>query len=115
MRILRNWREERDSATLYEALGAIEQNPRLSQVFRKLAESENEHAQHWERRLRCEGLTIPQYRAALRVRMMIRLARRFGVAFVLPSITTRELADRDRYRGQPDATQLSQGSVAMLR
>ena len=36
--------------------------------------------------------------------MLIQLARRFGVAFVVPSIATRELADRDRYSTQEDAS-----------
>ena len=48
-RILRNWKDERDSAALYGALASIERNPRLVRVFNKLAESELEHLAYWEK------------------------------------------------------------------
>lgn len=57
-RILRNWKNERDSATLYRALASIERNPRLVGVFNKLAESEHEHSAYWEKRLREHGETL---------------------------------------------------------
>jgi len=102
-RVLRNWRDERDSAALYEALATIELNPRLSNVFRKLAASELEHSEYWAERLRAEGKPVPAFRPSQRTRIMAGLARRFGVAFVIPNITARELADRDRYSNQEDA------------
>src|SRR5579864_4064737 len=102
--MLGNWHDERDSAVLYEALAGMEGNRRLSRVFAKLAESEREHAAYWEQRLRAAGLQVPAFQSSLCVRFMIRLARRFGVSFVVPSITTRELADHDRYSDQEDAT-----------
>ncbi len=119
-RMLRNWKDERESAALYDALAGIERDPRLSQVFRKLAESEREHAAFWEERLRSQGLTVPQFRPSLRTRTMVQLARQFGVAFVLPSITTRELADHERYSSQEDAsaaglTSQERGHAAVMR
>jgi VIT1/CCC1 family predicted Fe2+/Mn2+ transporter len=103
-RVLRNWKDECDSATLYDALARIERNPRLSDVFRKLAESERAHSAYWEQRLLSDGQTVPRFLPSLRTRTMIRLARQFGVGFVLPSITTRELADHGRYATQEDAS-----------
>jgi hypothetical protein len=47
-RILRNWKDERDSATLYAALASIERTPRLVRVFNKLADSEHEHSVYWD-------------------------------------------------------------------
>jgi hypothetical protein len=47
--------------------------------------------------------SMPVFRVALRTRIVAELARRFGVAFVIPSITAREFVDRDRYSGQDDA------------
>src|SRR5207245_2471682 len=96
-RVLRYWMDERDSAALYLALAALERNPRLSRVFSKLAASEREHCAFWEERLQSQGRSVPEFRPSLRTRIVIALARRFGVAFVIPSITVRELADRDRY------------------
>ena len=103
-RILRNWKDERDSAALYGALASLERNPRLVKVFSKLADSEREHSAYWEARLREAGQTAPKFRPSVRTRMLIRLAQQFGVAFVVPSIASRELADRDRYSTQEDAS-----------
>ena len=119
-RILRNWQDERDSATLYGALASIERNPRLVRVFNKLADSEHEHSAYWEARLRQQGQAVPKFRPSLRTRMLIQLARQFGVAFVVPSIATRELADRDRYATQEDAisaglTEGERGHAAVMR
>ena len=119
-RILRNWQDERDSATLYGALASIERNARLRRVFTKLADSEREHSAYWEARLREQGQPVPKFRPSLRTRLLIQLARRFGVALVVPSIATRELADRDRYATQEDAstaglTEGERGHAAVMR
>lgn len=119
-RVLSNWRDERDSAALYEALAAIERNPRLRSVFSKLAASELEHAEYWAQRLRLDGQAVPEFRPSHRTRIMAGLAQRFGVAFVIPNITARELADRDRYSNQEDAkaaglTEEERGHAAVMR
>jgi len=119
-RILRNWKDERDSAALYGALASIERNPRLVKVFGKLADSEREHSAFWEERLRAEGQPVPKFRPSVRTRVLIQLARRFGVAFVVPGIASRELADRDRYSTQEDAssaglTEGERGHAAVMR
>ena len=119
-RILRNWKDERDSAALYDALATIDRNPRLRSVFSKLAASELEHSEYWAERLRAEGQPLPVFRPSHRTRIMAGLARRFGVDFVIPNITARELADRDRYSNQEDAraaglTHEERGHAAVMR
>jgi VIT1/CCC1 family predicted Fe2+/Mn2+ transporter len=119
-RMLRNWRDERDSAALYGALASIERNPRLVRVFSKLADSEREHSAYWESRLREQGYTVPGFRPSVRTRLLIQLARRFGVALVVPGIASRELADHDRYSTQEDArtaglTEGERGHAAVMR
>jgi vacuolar iron transporter family protein len=101
--MLRNWRDECDSAALYRELAAIESNPRLQRVFGKLAESELQHAAYWQDRLVAAGRDVPRFRPSLKTRMTAALARRFGVGLVVPSITARELSDRRRYLRQQDA------------
>jgi VIT1/CCC1 family predicted Fe2+/Mn2+ transporter len=118
--MLRNWKDERNSAALYGALASIERNPRLARVFSKLAASEREHSAYWEARLRDQGHTLPKFRPSMRTRIVIQLARQLGVAFVVPSIATRELADRDRYLTQEDAntaglTEGERGHAAVMR
>jgi VIT1/CCC1 family predicted Fe2+/Mn2+ transporter len=102
-RLLRNWKDERNSAALYKALASLENRAVLRSVFGKLAAAELDHSKFWERRLTSLGLPAPAFRPSLRTRLLIQLARRFGVAFVIPSIASRELADRDRYSKQLDA------------
>lgn len=118
--MLHNWKEECDSAALYEALSEVEGNPRLRKVFGKLAASEHEHAAYWEQRLRSQGRPVPRFRPSFRTRIMAELARKFGVAFVIPSITVRELADQDKYSRQEDARQAGlmkgeRGHAAVMR
>jgi VIT1/CCC1 family predicted Fe2+/Mn2+ transporter len=119
-RLLLNWKAERDSAALYQALAAIERNENLRRVFDKLAASEREHSTFWEERLRAAGHPVPPFNPSLRTRVLIQLARQFGVAFVIPSIASRELSDRDHYSGQDDAriaglAQAERGHAAVMR
>jgi len=119
-RLLRNWKAERDSAALYQALAAVERNGSLRSVFNKLAASEREHSLFWEQRLHAAGYPVPTFNPSLRTRVLIQLARQFGVAFVIPSITSRELADRDDYSDQEDAKAAGlateeRGHAAVLR
>ena len=102
-RFITNWRDERNGAALYEGLAAGERDERLARVFGKLAVSEREHAAFWEERLRAAGQPVPEFRPALRTRVLIGLARLFGTAFVIPGIVAGEFADRDKYAGQADA------------
>jgi len=117
---LRSWKEERDSAAVYEALASIERNPRLSGVFRKLAAAEYEHSMYWQQRVQALGQSLPAFSPSLRTRILLGLARRFGVSFVIPSITARELADRDRYASQEDTSSAGlskeeRGHAAVMR
>jgi len=117
---LRSWKEERDSAVVYEALASIERNPRLSGLFRKLAAAEHEHSMFWQERVQALGQSVPAYSPSLRTRILVELARRFGVAFVIPSVTARELADRDRYASLQDASSAGlskdeRGHAAVMR
>ena len=98
-----NLREERNAAALYEQLAAVEQNPDLSTLYRKLASTENKHADVWEQRLREGGGVIPVCRMDWRTRTLGWLARRFGVSFVLPTLAGIEQGASTRYDNQPEA------------
>ena len=82
--------DELDGAALYDTLGTIEENPRLAEVYRRLAAVERRHAEAWAARLRDPGLIIPAHRPFWRTRTLIWLARRFGVGLVLPSLASLE-------------------------
>jgi vacuolar iron transporter family protein len=102
-RLLRNWRDELDSAALYTALARIERDPQQRGIYEELASAERRHAAFWEERLRSSGQRVPQFRAALRTRILIHLAHRLGIGFVVPNVIAREMKDRDAYAGQDDA------------
>ncbi|MBV9727143.1 MAG: VIT1/CCC1 transporter family protein [Gammaproteobacteria bacterium] len=102
-RLLRNWRDELDSAALYEALGHMELDARQRNVYQELASAERRHAAFWAERLRTAGEPLPAFRPALRTRLLIHLARRLGIGFVIPSVIAREMRDRDAYHHQHDA------------
>jgi VIT1/CCC1 family predicted Fe2+/Mn2+ transporter len=102
-RYLENWKGEQDGAALYDAVASCESNPKLAEVYRRLAAAERRHAGIWVEKLRGAGGTTPTYRPSFRTRLLSWLARRGGARFVLPSIFALEQADADKYDNQPDA------------
>lgn len=102
-RLLRNWRAEQDSAALYAALSGLERDAEQRGVYAELAAAEQRHAEFWAERLRGAGQALPAFRPSLRTRILVALARRFGIGFVVPSVVAREMRDRDEYAGQDDA------------
>jgi VIT1/CCC1 family predicted Fe2+/Mn2+ transporter len=99
----RNLQDERDSAELYRRIADAEEDQRLASVYRRLADVEERHAQLWEQRLRDAGVAPPPRRVGWRTRTLGWLARRFGTAFVVPTIDAMEQADAGSYDTQPEA------------
>ncbi|MEI6788838.1 MAG: VIT1/CCC1 family protein [bacterium] len=98
-----NLKEERNAVMLYEQLAAVEKNPDLSALYRKLAATERKHAGVWEQRLLDAGVAVPVGGADWRTKMLGWLATRFGVRFVLPTIAGIEQGAGTRYDAQPEA------------
>jgi VIT1/CCC1 family predicted Fe2+/Mn2+ transporter len=94
-----NLQGEVDSASLYRTLSQTEKNPELAQVYARLGAVEEAHAEFWKRKIGAIGQRVP----SLRTRGLAWLARRFGPAFVLPSINTLEQLDSGTYDRQPEA------------
>ncbi|MCS7049977.1 MAG: rubrerythrin family protein, partial [Thermomicrobium sp.] len=103
-RYRQNLQDEVDSAALYTALAAVERSTELREVFRRLAAMEEEHARLWQRKLAEAGIAVPMPEPGWRTRVLIWVARRFGPAVVLPTVTAREWADQAKYDHQPEAT-----------
>jgi vacuolar iron transporter family protein len=102
-RYLDNLQAEVDGAALYRALAEIEAGSELATVYTRMAEAEERHADIWRAKLRQAGVTAVPTQPGWRTRALIALARRFGLGFILPTITQREQADSERYRDQPEA------------
>src|SRR5829696_6877516 len=102
-RYLANLQAEIDGVALYRALAEIERGSALDPVYGRMAEAEERHAEIWRSKLREAGVDRVPERPGWRTQTLIALARRFGPGFILPTVTQREQADSERYRGQPEA------------
>lgn len=98
-----NWQDEIDSAAIYGALAEAEPQPQLAEVYRRLAATEAAHAQFWADKLTDVGQPTAAQRPGWRARTLVWLARRFGPAFVLPTLSGLERADRTSYAAQPES------------
>jgi len=98
-----NLQGEVDSAALYRTLAQTEKNPQLAQVYGRLAAIEDAHAEYWRNHIAAIDERVPKLRPGFRTRALAWLARRFGPAFVLPTIDTLEHMDSGTYDAQPEA------------
>src|SRR5512136_3176040 len=92
-----NLNAERDAVALYEQIAGAEPNPDLAAVYQKMAETERRHAKAWEGKLQEADAPVPDYRPGWRTRILGWLARRFGAAFVLPTMVEIESAASSDY------------------
>jgi vacuolar iron transporter family protein len=98
-----NLQGEVDSAALYRTLALTEKNPQLAQVYGRLAAIEEAHAEYWKDHIAAIDHHVPKLRPGFRSRALAWLARRFGPAFVLPTVDTLEHLDSGTYDAQPEA------------
>jgi VIT1/CCC1 family predicted Fe2+/Mn2+ transporter len=107
---LRSLNNELNGKALYEALSKIETNPKLSEIYRRFAETEGRHASTWVQKLKDAGSPAPEgFHVTWRTKLLILLARRFGTSFVLPSVQALEESDRSSYEQQqtPESSKLA--------
>src|SRR6476469_7085491 len=99
---LANLRLERDAILLYDALGAIEQDPNRAGAFRRIAANERRHADIWAGKLREAGTDVPPAptRPRMRVQFIILVARLFGTRAVSDLVTALEGDEEEIYGEQ---------------
>ena len=113
MRVIPRWRalprqlarRDRQRRSVSRA-GDLEPEPRLADVYRRLAAAEERHAGFWEGELRARGARVPERRAGWRARLLIAFARRFGDAAGAAD------AERPRARRQPRLRRASRSRAA---
>jgi VIT1/CCC1 family predicted Fe2+/Mn2+ transporter len=115
-RYLENLKDERNSTTLYLALAESEKNPKIAEIYRRLAATEQGHADAWAERIRAAGGTVPVFRPAWQTRTLIWIARRFGIPSILPTLSSIETSASRTYTGQADSRDMvaSENSHARL-
>ncbi len=109
-RFRRYVRAERRRARLYRALAGVADDDAQREVLAGLAEAEERHARHWERRLGHAAPPRPgdegRERPGPVSRVVAGIAARFGVPAVLPVIERVERAEIRAYTDEPEAPQL---------
>ncbi len=98
-----NREDELNSAALYTALAAREADPRLAEVYRRLAATETKHADEWARRIAAAGGEVKPFRPDWRTRALIWLAARFGPELIVPTLAATERQASAGYAAQPEA------------
>lgn len=98
-----NLQDEIDSAWLYRTLADLEGQTPLAEVYRRLAETEENHASFWENKLKEAGQVSAPSAPGWRPRAMSWLARRFGSGFILPTMANLEQIGGHNYDTQPEA------------
>ncbi len=80
-----------------------EETASVADIYRKLAATEERHAQFWAAKLTQAGSKVGAFKPSWRARTLVWLARRFGARAILPTIAAKERVDRDVYASQPEA------------
>jgi VIT1/CCC1 family predicted Fe2+/Mn2+ transporter len=101
-----NYLVEMDGIALYRSMAAAERDEKRAEIFEKLAQNEERHAQRWARLIQTAGSSVPDYHLSLRVRALGWVARSFGTQRVLPIISSLEARDEAGYMHQPEAAGL---------
>jgi hypothetical protein len=89
--------DELNGAYLYNALAQVEKDPRLAEVYHRMAAVERKHADEWVERLKADGVEMPAFVPNWRSRTLAWAAKRLGVAAVLPTVIGNERKDTRKY------------------
>jgi VIT1/CCC1 family predicted Fe2+/Mn2+ transporter len=98
--------DELDGAYLYDALAQAEEDPRLAEVYRRMAAVERKHADIWIERLKVAGIPIPSFTPNWRSRTLAWAAKHFGVGAVLPTVIGNERKDTRKYAHTPGGAEM---------
>lgn len=101
-RYRRNRQDEIDSATVYAAMANAESQSQVAEIYRRLAETERQHADFWADKLRERGAEPEDIVPSRRARVLAWLARRFGPGLVLSSMREGEITGGAGYDSQPE-------------
>jgi len=94
------WKDENNSAYLYNLLAEIEADPRIAEVYSRMAKVELRHAEKWAKALQDAGKAPPEFQPTRRTKILAWLARRFGPEWILPSMQNMENDGAQGYGGQ---------------
>ncbi len=96
-------REETQSAMLYAALAEHEHDPRLAEIYRKMAATETRHADVWKQQLQAAKSDAQPPPISWRTHALLWMIKRFGTAAALPLVTGQERDAGRAYATDPTA------------
>ena len=102
-RFRENWQAESEAVFLYRRLKDNEENPKLKDVYEKLALNEEKHVAIWASKLRELGADPTHFRPRLKSRVLALLVRTMGAGSVIPLIASIERNAADEYAGQTES------------
>jgi len=85
-----HWQDEADAAFLYRILADAEPDERKKGIYARLAEVEDRHVIVWGDLLAKHGRPPKTFRPSARARLLARLGKAFGPAFLLPMLLKEE-------------------------
>jgi VIT1/CCC1 family predicted Fe2+/Mn2+ transporter len=97
----RNLQGEVDGAHIYRGMAANPGDDRLGDLYARMAEAEDRHAELWRDRL--PEAAASSVRPSLRARILAFVSRRYGASLVAPMIASQERTGRTMYDDQPEA------------
>ena len=114
------WQDEVDSAFTYRALAELEDSESLAEVYRRLAATEERHAEIWRSRLKAAGEEPTEAAPTRRARILVWLARRLGPEYVLPTLSDQESRGSHSYGaleelGEPGMSSDERSHARLLR
>jgi VIT1/CCC1 family predicted Fe2+/Mn2+ transporter len=102
-RYVENWLDERNGAALYYEISNCEKEPKLKDVYRRMAEAEERHSNFWEAKLKEARHPLPKFKLNWRTRVLIFLCKLFGPKFIIPNVLSLERIDSHKYDLQSEA------------
>jgi VIT1/CCC1 family predicted Fe2+/Mn2+ transporter len=113
--LLQSVQAEANGQALYQGLAEAEKDPKIAEVYRRMAASEKRHAGILRKRLEEQGVAVPPDKITWRTRTLVWLAKRFGVSLVLPSVNAFEQNGRHSYSQQTGTAQLAADEASHAR
>ncbi len=95
------WREEMQSAWLYDVLAEKESHSVRSKLFATLAREARAQAGHWRSRLTDAGAATPEFSPGLRVRIVAALVRMMGVRPLKQVLAGMKIRGLSAYGSEP--------------
>lgn len=89
--------DERNSAFTYNSLADLQKDPRLAEVYRRMAKVEIKHAEKWEKLLGDAGVELKPFEPEWRTKVLIWLAKKFGSDLIMPSLQAKESSGVSAY------------------